>query len=363
MARLLSHHDKYHVHAVLGMTALVHFLYRFGCLFIHREESFDPSYVSAIALCVHVLLHVTSFQFVLPQNRIWTKPMLWREFRAHNAIFAYRHIVGALLGIWFRQFWMGAPSVYSMITKLALVLGACAAADLATQKMGDTAKRTTNAMPYPGKTSATVEGMAKYFYAKAQFAATAIAAFGCPSLSFASMLAIEIASFLMTLVRKGVIEARTYHIVYAGALFVMFPALVATLHSDDGVMVEGTMRALATSFVSCVMRLEMRYSKYTTWVVAIIFTCIAEHGIRFLSTCSDSVFSSSCDLHGIKLVTLARAIAWPCMVWAAGDTLACFRSAKRREENNGVEGKGSEISDKKHACIDAPFSEGRRAGG
>ena len=78
--------------------------------------------------------------------------------------------------------------------------------------------------------------MAKTFYAKSQFAATSIAApclhgfccigiccrchnleggigvmcakaFGTPSLSFCSVLAIELASLLMTLVRKGLIEA------------------------------------------------------------------------------------------------------------------------------------------------------------
>ena len=30
------------------------------------------------------------FQFSLPERRMTQKPMIWREFRVHNAIFAYR---------------------------------------------------------------------------------------------------------------------------------------------------------------------------------------------------------------------------------------------------------------------------------
>lgn len=308
MAKLLSHHDKFHVHAMLGLTALIHFLYRFLYMFTLRAESFTYGRFSFGSLLVHFLLHVSSFQFDLPANRIWTKPMIWREFRVHNAIFAYRHLVGAALGIAFPAWWWRDPSVSSLAAKIALVLAGCKAADIATDRIGSTEKRTTNAMPYPKKTDKSIESVAKWFYAKSQFAATTLAAFGTPSLSFCSILAIEIASFLMTLVRKGLIEDRTYHFIYAFSLFIMFPAIVIVLHSGDPVAELACFRAMCACFISCEMRMNYRFSKYTTWIVSLVGgMMIAEGAAAFINI---------------------KWLAWPGMIWSMVDTLVIlFRAS------------------------------------
>jgi len=311
MAKLLSHHDKFHVHAILGLTALLHFFFRFAYLFGKFQDSFTPGVVSALTLGVHVLLHASSFQFALPKNRLWTKPMIWREFRIHNAIFAYRHLIGAYIGIWLPEFWWRSPGVVSILLKVALIFAACKAADVATEHAGSEDKRTTNAMPYPQKTANNVEQVAKWFYAKSQFAATSLAAFGTPSLSFLSVLAIEIASFLMTLVRKGIIETRTYHIVYAASLFIMFPAIVATLHSGDYQATVATFRALCVCFFACEMRMNYKYNKYLTWAVSIAGGCLIVEGVnRFIDI---------------------RWAAWPGMAWSAADTLIILFKARTNE--------------------------------
>lgn len=311
MAKLFSNHDKFHIHAILGLSALLHFFFRFAYLFGRFQDSFTPGVVSAITLGVHVLLHATSFQFVLPRNRLWTKPMIWREFRIHNAIFAYRHLIGAFIGIWFPEFWWRNPGVASIVLKVAIVSLACKCADVATDLVGSDEQRTTNAMPYPHKTATNVEQVAKWFYAKSQFAATSLAAFGTPSLSFLSVLAIEIASFLMTLVRKGIIEARTYHIVYATSLLIMFPAIVATLHSGDHLAKLAAFRALCACFIACEMRMNYRYSKYLTWVAAITGGYVVAEGIN-------------------QYVDVKWA-AWPGMASSAADTLIIFFKARRNE--------------------------------
>lgn len=313
MAKLLSHHDKFHVHALLGLTALLHFAFRFGYLFLYRKESFSQDFTSAALLSVHILLHVTSFQFELPRNRLWTKPMIWKEFRIHNAIFAYRHLIATGLGIWFPDWWWRNPPLSSMFCKVALVLGACKAADLATDWIGDTSKRTTNAMPYPSKVARNVEQTAKWFYAKSQFAATAIAAFGPPGLSFCSAFAIEIASFLMTLVRKGIIEARTYHIIYAASLFIMFPAMVATLHSGDGDAEVAIFRVSCAAFFGVHCRMFRGWGKYRVWLLAILGGAALAGGLASLS------------------LAPVRFLCWPGFLWSATDTLVNFWKANRNE--------------------------------
>ncbi|CAK9113176.1 Uncharacterized protein SCF082_LOCUS52469 [Durusdinium trenchii] len=324
MAKLFSHHDRYHSHAILGLLALLHFAYRFYTLLVEQRESFSPGYWSAASLLVHVFLHVLSFQFELPRNRIWTKPMIWREFRVHNAIFAYRHLVGSALGIWAPEWWWQAPTATSLVVKVALVLAACKAADVATEMIGSTEERTTNAMPYPKKTPETTEQVAKTFYAKSQFAATTIAAFGTPSLSFCSVLAIELASLLMTLVRKGIIEARTYHIVYALSLFIMFPCLVAVLHSGDAWAELAVFRGLMACAFAVDMRLKYRLGKYLTWTVSILAGYVAAEMLA-------SVMNF-------------KWIAWVGMLWSAGSTLSGFYSVRGKYEQQEGDEKVSNVS-------------------
>jgi len=286
MAKLLSHHDKYHMHAMLGLMALLHFAYRFAMLFLWRKDSFQPGVWAAASYAIHILLHITSFQFLLPKKRLLTKPMIWPEFRVHNAIFAYRNLLGAILGTWFPDWWLRDVSFTSMCVKLALVLGACKAADMATVSFGDKEVRTTNAMPYPPSTPLRVESFAKHFYAKSQFAATSLAVFGCPVLAFGSVLAIEAASILMTLVRKGLIEAHTYHVVYGLSLFAMFPAIVVSIHFLDASAQIGALRALAATAFAVTLRMPdlqlplvkrlCGSSKYMAWALAILLAPVMD---------------------------------------------------------------------------------------
>lgn len=315
MAKLLTHHDRFHVHAALGLTALLHFLYRFGYHFLSLgRESFDPSEFSALALAVHVMLHATSFQFFLPSHRLWTKPMIWREFRVHNAIFAYRNLLCAALGIWLPVFWWRQPTLLSMMLKVGVVFATCAAADMATQAVGSVEKRTTNAMPYPSRTQKALEEMAKLFYAKSQFAATALAAFGPPVLSFCSILAIELASLLMTLVRKGIIESRTYHIVYAASLFIMFPSMFTTIHSEDSEARYAVFMAMLATAVACVCRLQLRLGKYVTWLA--------------------SIASAPLLAAGVSLVLPIQLAAWIGAFWSASDTVLTY--ARSRGDDKAV---------------------------
>mmetsp|Transcript_20037 Transcript_20037/g.46654 ORF Transcript_20037/g.46654 Transcript_20037/m.46654 type:complete len:357 (-) Transcript_20037:317-1387(-) len=302
MAKLLSHHDRLHVHAILGLAALAHFFLRFVGLFVFLRDTFTTGAFSAASLMVHVLLHATSFQFDLPRNRQWSKPMIWREFRIHNAIFAYRHLVGSALGIWCADWWWRNPvTISSLLVKVAILWLTCKAADIATAKVGSRELRTTNAMPYPPDTPGERILMAKHFYAKSQFAAASLAVFGCPVLSFASILAIEIASFMMTLVRKGIVSSTVYHLVYSAALFIMFPAMVVTLHFMGEDCAMATFRAMCATAIAVRVRMKMRWSRYLTWALSVV-------GGALLA-------------EALAMVGSVQLVAWVGASWSAGDTL------------------------------------------
>mmetsp|Transcript_68463 Transcript_68463/g.216575 ORF Transcript_68463/g.216575 Transcript_68463/m.216575 type:complete len:329 (-) Transcript_68463:85-1071(-) len=265
MAKLLSHHDRFHVHAVLGLLALVHFACRICSLFVLFQDTFTPSWISACMLLVHVLLHATSFQFVLPRNRIFSKPMIWAEFRLHNMLFAYRHVIGCAMGIWFPDFWFRRPTPLASLLKLGLVCLTSYLADEVTARVGCTEKRTTNAMPYPEGTPVNVEFCLKRFYAKSQFVAAGIAAHGYPGICFSAILAIESASFLMTLVRKGIITSHTYHVVYSLALFIMGPLLIVSTHFADADAGTSALRGIIVAGLAVELRMGCGLSKYLAW--------------------------------------------------------------------------------------------------
>eukprot|EP00401_Gymnodinium_catenatum_P056697 CAMPEP_0117546990 /NCGR_PEP_ID=MMETSP0784-20121206/46891_1 /TAXON_ID=39447 /ORGANISM="" /LENGTH=192 /DNA_ID=CAMNT_0005343877 /DNA_START=452 /DNA_END=1030 /DNA_ORIENTATION=- len=167
-------------------------------------------------------------------------------------------------------------------------------------------------MPYPKDNPLQVIKTAKWFYAKSQFAAAAVAAFGTPMLSFGAVLGIEIASFLMTLVRKGLIEAHTYHIVYAFSLFINFPALAVVLHGDEaGCM--AVFRALVACFIACELRMNRNASKYIAWLLAVVGGMILPN-----------IIVRYAELVVTPPELLLKCLAWTGMMWSVGDTLWTF---------------------------------------
>lgn len=238
--------------------------------------------------------------------------MIWREFRVHNAVFAYRNLIGAILGIWFPDWWWRHPyTISSIVLKIALTLGTCKAADMVTSAIGDREKRTTNAMPYPPAMKRHQVEATKHYYAKAQFAATSLAVFGMPMLSFGSVLAIEIASFLMTLVRKGIIQRRTYHIVYAASLFIMLPLMLISLHCIDSIHKMATFRAMIATCAAVSFRTRTKMSKYMIWTAAIPFGFL---GAELLAAHLNILF-----------------VAWMGILWSSIDTVNVFLREKRND--------------------------------
>merc|ERR1712043_145587 len=117
----------------------------------------------------------------------------------------------------------------------------------------------------------------------------------------------------MTLVRKGLIEARHYHLVYGFTLFIMFPAMVVTLHCMDGITQLGTLRALLATMVAVSLRMpdfEVRLlkgifgnGKYLVWCLSVLAGPVLEWIVT-------TVFGEYMPF-----------VAWFGMLWSLGDTL------------------------------------------
>jgi hypothetical protein len=153
MAYLITHHDPYHVHKIVGLLCLLHFVYRFFMIVLHGTAFPDSESCRSQAACVlvHAVLSWSALLLPLPEKRNFNSPMIWPEFRLHSITFATRHVVATavtLLGLW------PESVVADVAVKTALVVCTVLAARVVTTKYGDREKRTTNAMPYPPKVCA-----------------------------------------------------------------------------------------------------------------------------------------------------------------------------------------------------------------
>lgn len=252
MARLLTNHDPGHIHALLGSMVLLHFFYRTLLVILYGDAfpvghyyvySYDNSNTKSVPwedialVLLHALLPLASLVLPLPVTRNFNSPMIWPEGRLHSLVFGSRHVIATIFWLMVRHSAGGEQKRMTTMTTtgattdglltmplsqigaiLLLVHATMLAASKITSTLGDSERRTTNAMPYDPFVPVVQRTRAKRLYAFAQFQAAALMLAGDPTLAFVTLSGIQSAPFLMTLVRKGKCSAATYHCIYTWSL-------------------------------------------------------------------------------------------------------------------------------------------------
>jgi cytochrome b involved in lipid metabolism len=223
--KLFTKEDPIGVHKYMGVFVLLHFVFRYFQMYLGDPSCGLGSRLGkgaaigpALCLIPHAVLSLSSLIFhTVPKERVVGQPMIWQEFRLHNIVFGVRSVVAAALA-WSSYYFHHTPG-----WRRVAVLGSCAsvlvaqyAADLGTKYLRVNNKESTTAtMPYWDGCSMETQKRFKSFYAYCQFMATiACLAAANPGWPLSVLLAIQMASLLMTLVRKGIISAKGYHIGY-----------------------------------------------------------------------------------------------------------------------------------------------------
>jgi hypothetical protein len=119
-------------------------------------------------------------------------------------------------------------------------------------------------MPYWEECSDETKRRFKKFYAFSQFMATiACLMAGNPVWPLSVLLAIQLASLLMTLVRKGLISARAYHYAYTASLCVPYIILARHLSYLKNPVCEALFYFVGGT---CLFQLRRKgVSKYLLW--------------------------------------------------------------------------------------------------
>ena len=249
MEPLLTHHDgKYgHIHKTLGVLSLGHFIRRFGEFAVYRVMAFDRT--AWIFILIHALLSWSSLIFYLTSFRSASAPMIWPEFRAHSILFASRSLTAMSLTL---------SGLSTPITRYVNVIGTIVLADVAT-KYYQATNTTMRDMPFPDWVSQRARDRLNLYYSISQVLATAGLLFS-PSMerAFFILFPIQIAAFLMTLVRKRMLSPLGWHLLYAFSL---------GLNYIHGAFARDSLPILfyVASIVFCVLRFRYRWNKYVLW--------------------------------------------------------------------------------------------------
>lgn len=221
MARLFTHHDPYNIHKILGFLNLANYILRFVYTFRYGSmfAPWETMTVKTIGVILPGLLGFSSLLLPVPSRRNLSQPMIWHEFRAHSILFAMRHVVACLVGLYglWPEHW-----ALNYLAKVAIIAGTTLLAQLIHHKLGDKEVRTTNAMPYPKWINPARETRIKTLYANRQFHATFLATAAEPSMAWWSIIGIQLSPLMMTLVRKGKCGTWMYHFGYNFGLSVTY---------------------------------------------------------------------------------------------------------------------------------------------
>jgi hypothetical protein len=258
LGKLFTHEDRFYLHKALGLICLASYLYRYY-LGYTDQPMFDNNIFALFTIFWHLQLNLTSFIFDIPMERINLRPMIWQEFRAHNLIFIGRSCVAMFLNWFFAKHGLSKATLLGL--KCVLVIGTLIAADVVSGLLQPSLKETTTrTMPYWKECSAMRMCIHKIYYAVSQFEAT----FACFSSElktpFVVMMPIQISSLLMTLVRKNIISAKTWHELYFISLF-----LPDLMYMRNQIFLT---KVVPLSVLCTVLRYK-GVSKYALWIAII----------------------------------------------------------------------------------------------
>ena len=287
ISKLITHEDKFHIHKSMGIISLLNYFYLlFDCLYSGAEaemtlRSVDGSFIGLT--WVHTILSLSALQFLIPRTRTGILPMIWQEFRAHSIVFAVRSFLIINVLYFFFNSKEESTSTTAIAVRLAFVLIAMRLADFSTEHLRENPKETTTAtMPYWSDCPASLQSMIKYFYTHSQFMATVVCLFAEIPYILAVAFPIQIASFLMTLVRKNIISAFCYHMFYGGSLLIVY-----LINAGDVKLYPLILIGVALIYA----RVHLKLNKYILWTLVALVGGFAKYATSDNISANDIIHS------------------------------------------------------------------------
>ena len=198
LSKLITRHDRFHVHKTLGVLCLLSFFYHYAVAW-PRTGALRSSWK---VILLHLALSCSGIQFQVPAKRIKKWPtIIWEEYRLHAIIFSFRAVVVAALHGPFRV--VGIALVHLCADEVTRRWGEPGSTTVRGKHDRDPSKR----LWWLSRTYACYQylALASHLVASREQAV---------DLAFNSYIAVQSSAFCMTLHRKGIITWKGHAITY-----------------------------------------------------------------------------------------------------------------------------------------------------
>lgn len=246
LRKLRTHEDPQHYHKILGGFCLINFIYQFTNLIVFGYLPLQISSYKNIIVTMHALLSLSSLIFRVPLNRHKGLPMIYKEFRLHSIVFALRSVLCCYLFAF----------EFNIIFNILVINLTMLLADLITLNYSVNSQ-TMRGMPFGNNVNDNDKNKITEMHSVQQFSATLFMLINFET-AFVPLLAIQLAAFLMTLVRKSIIKELDWHRLYAISLWLCIFALYTT-------DLCGVLFIFWSSYYVHFMRITKRFNKYFVW--------------------------------------------------------------------------------------------------
>ena len=246
--KLVTREDPNFIHKFFGISCLVNFIYQFTHLVIYGSMNLMNNKHTPLLLFIHSGLSLSSLIFHVPLNRHKGAPMIYKEFRLHSIIFALRSVLCAI------AFYYNLSIVVNMfIINLTMIT-----ADIITY-LFEADTKTMRGMPFGKDLKENEKKEVTTMHSTQQFGATAFMLTNIDG-AFSPLLAIQIAAFFMTLVRKSIISELDWHRLYAISLWLNI--FVYWSFVDNPIL---AFYVIFGVYVFYYARITYRLNKYIVW--------------------------------------------------------------------------------------------------
>jgi len=243
--------DLMHIHKIMGFGCLAHYGIRFYWKFKYGSMFFNTYDISPL---IHLSLSLSSFLFKVPILRLSSKAIIWKELQLHNIIFTSRSVMMMYHAMIFKEI-----NLLYYFVRLGIIGLHHYLADIVSDKYQNNNKTTTRDIPY-NIDNKIIINTNKKFYAISQIIATSTLLLTAnPDNGFAIMFPIQFSTFLMTLVRKGLITNNQWHLLYSFSLTIPYLINYNVIHPNN--------HKLYLSILHIILRLIFKTNKFLNFAL------------------------------------------------------------------------------------------------
>ena len=258
-SRLFTKEDKANIHKILGSFALLNYSYFFfdlyysGCKGKMTLRKKDGNLIFSILPLIILSLSGLMFHTPIAINRIGGG--MPKEYQYHSIIFALRSFIIVIILCLFGK------NKYTTMLIIFTLFATMKSADIVSKNMKDPNDKLgskTRSIPYWTNCPVYLRDIIKDIYGFGQLYLTAWAFNADADIHIAAAFVIQITAFLFTLLRKGFIPYKWWHLIYLLEYAIVGVGWIRSPQVYIQVLI---------GLVVFYARTKMRINKYTLWSV------------------------------------------------------------------------------------------------